>query len=162
MKLKQMSEQEALSKLMTICAQSEHCEHDCREKMIRWKIERDAQDRIIDKLKDGNYIDEERFCRAFVKDKLMFNHWGRRKIEAALFQKRIQKSISTPILDEIPIKDYIENLKPLIASKKRQIDQSLPDYDIRQRLIRYAVGRGFTFDVIKEVVDTDGFEDTDY
>ena len=162
MKLKQISEQEALSKLMTICAQSEHCEHDCREKMIRWKIERVAQDRIIDKLKDGNYIDEERFCRAFVKDKLMFNHWGRRKIEAALFQKRIQKSISTPILDEIPIKDYIENLKPLIASKKRQIDQSLPDYDIRQRLIRYAVGRGFTFDVIKEVVDTDGFEDTDY
>lgn len=162
MKLKQISEQETLSKLMTICAQSEHCEHDCREKMIRWKIERVAQDRIIDKLKDGNYIDEERFCRAFVKDKLMFNHWGRRKIEAALFQKRIQKSISTPILDEIPIKDYIENLKPLIASKKRQIDQSLPDYDIRQRLIRYAVGRGFTFDVIKEVVDTDGFEDTDY
>ena len=49
----------------------------------------DAIDKIIDRLKAEKYIDEARYCRSFINDKLRFNKWGRKKIEFALKQKQI-------------------------------------------------------------------------
>ena len=66
------------------------------EKLRKWGIATDAQERIIDKLIDYKYIDDERFTRSFVRDKIVFNKWGRRKIEQALWQKRIPQYISQP------------------------------------------------------------------
>ena len=89
--MKQLTEKEALSKLMAVCARGEHCCQEMREKMMRWGIDSSAQQRIIDQLTDRQFIDEERFTRMFVSDKLRFNKWGRRKIELALYRKRIPK-----------------------------------------------------------------------
>ena len=99
--MKQLTEKEALSKLMAVCARGEHCCQEMREKMMRWGIDSSAQQRIIDQLTDRQFIDEERFTRMFVSDKLRFNKWGRRKIELALYRKRIPKNISKPILESL-------------------------------------------------------------
>lgn len=158
--MKELTEKEVLSRLQTLCARSEHCSHDMREKMMRWGVASDVQDKIVDRLIDDKFIDDERFARVFISDKLRFNHWGRRKIEQALFQKRIPKQISQPILNEITDQEYIEQLIPLIKSKRKSLSSVEDDYELRQRLVRFALQRGFTFDVIRQVID--GADDFDF
>lgn len=158
--MKELNEKEVLSRLQTLCARSEHCSHEMREKMMRWGVASDVQDKIVDRLIDDKFIDDERFARVFISDKLRFNHWGRRKIEQALFQKRIPKQISQPILNEITDQEYIEQLIPLIKSKRKSLSSVEDDYELRQRLVRFALQRGFTFDVIRQVID--GADDFDF
>jgi len=158
--MKELTEKEVLSRLQTLCARSEHCSHEMREKMMRWGVASDVQDKIVDRLIDDKFIDDERFARVFISDKLRFNHWGRRKIEQALFQKRIPKQISQPILNEITDQEYIEQLLPLIKSKRKSLSSVEDDYELRQRLVRFALQRGFTFDVIRQVID--GADDFDF
>lgn len=158
--MKELTEKEVLSRLQTLCARSEHCSHEMREKMMRWGVASDVQDKIVDRLIDDKFIDDERFARVFISDKLRFNHWGRRKIEQALFQKRIPKQISQPILNEITDQEYIEQLLPLIKSKRKSLSSVEDDYELRQRLVRFALQRGFTFDVIRQVID--GADDVDF
>lgn len=158
--MKELTEKEVLSRLQTLCARCEHCSHEMREKMMRWGVASDVQDKIVDRLIDDKFIDDERFARVFISDKLRFNHWGRRKIEQALFQKRIPKQISQPILNEITDQEYIERLLPLIKSKRKSLSSVEDDYELRQRLVRFALQRGFTFDVIRQVID--GADDFDF
>ena len=149
---KQISEAEALRKLGDLCARGEHCSGEMAEKLRKWGIAADAQERIIDKLIDYKYIDDERFTRSFVRDKIAFNKWGRRKIEQALWQKRIPQSISQSILDEIEPEEYLNVLRPLLKSKYPTI-KAETDYESSIKLIKYAMGRGFTLDLIRQCIN---------
>lgn len=149
---KQITEAEALHKLGDLCARGEHCSGEMAEKLCKWGIAADAQERIIGKLIDYKYIDDERFTRSFVRDKIAFNKWGRRKIEQALWQKHIPQSISQPILDEIEPEEYLNVLRPLLKSKYPTIKAETA-YEHSMKLIKYAMGRGFTLDVIRQCID---------
>ena len=149
---KQITEAEALRKLGDLCARGEHCSGEMAEKLCKWGIAADAQERIIDKLIDYKYIDDERFTRSFVRDKITFNKWGRRKIEQALWQKHIPQSISQPILDDIEPEEYLNVLRPLLKSKYPTIKAETA-YERSMKLINYAMGRGFTLDVIRQCID---------
>ena len=84
--------------------------------------------------------------------KSFFNKWGRRKIEQALWQKRIPQYISQPILDEIEPEEYLNVLHQLLKSKYSTI-KAETDYERSMKLIKYAVGRGFTLDIIRQCID---------
>ena len=150
--MKQKTEQEALITLTALCASSEHCSQEMLDKMTRWQLPKEEQARVMEYLVKNNYIDEERFTHAFVMDKIRYNKWGRRKIEQALWQKRIPKDIQTKILDEIDENEYLNVLRPLLKSKRRCI-QAKNDYELNMKLIRFALSRGFTFDLIRQCID---------
>ena len=156
---KPMTEQEALRKLAAICAKGEHCSGEMLTKMERWGLDEGQQATIMVKLIHGKYVDDERFCRLFVADKIKFDKWGRRKIEQALWQKRIDPSISKAALDAVDASDYIAILRPLLQAKQKSI-KAQNDYERNMKLIRYAMGRGFTIDIIRECIDnTDDYEE---
>ncbi len=156
---KEMTEQEAYLQLATLCAQAEHCEQEMRDKMKRWEIDETAQNRIIDRLVKERYIDNERYARAFVKDKIRYNIWGRRKVQQALWMKRIDNDIQQRVLDEIDEKEYLDVLHPLLK-QKRKSTKAANDYELNQKLVRFALGRGFTFDIIRQCLEVD--EEMDY
>ena len=87
-KKKPITEQEALQKLSALCARAEHSSGEMLEKMRRWQLSEDAHERVLDRLIDEKFVDDERFARLFVREKIRFDRWGRRKIEQALYQKR--------------------------------------------------------------------------
>ena len=76
-----MTEAGALRRLETLCARSEHSEGELLEKMRRWGLSDEEQARIMEKLVKTRFVDDERFTEAFIHDKIVFNGWGRRKIE---------------------------------------------------------------------------------
>ena len=105
------------------------------------------------------YVDDERYCRAFVKDKIRYNKWGRRKVEQALYAKHIERNIYQQVLDEVDDEEYLSVLRPLLKNKKRQL-KGLGEYEANGKLFRFAIGRGFTTDIIRLCLDIDDLEET--
>lgn len=155
-----MTEQEAYLRLAALCAQAEHCEYEIQEKMRRWEIADDAQARVMQRLITERYVDDERFARAFANDKVKFNKWGRRKVEQAMWLKHIAEDIRQRVLDSIDDEEYIAILRPLLQQKRRSI-KARNDYELRQKLIKFAIGRGFTMDIIKQCISIDDEEEYD-
>ena len=157
---KDMTEQEAYLQLAALCAQAEHCQQEMRDKMRRWELDETVQNRIISRLVKERYIDDERYARAFVKDKIRYNKWGRRKVQQGLWQKRIDTDIQQRVLDEIDDHEYLNVLRPLLKQKRNSI-KAESDYELNQKLVRFALSRGFTFDLIRQCLDVDDFEEID-
>jgi regulatory protein len=151
---KEMTEQEAFLQLAALCAQAEHCEQEMRDKLKRWGFDESVQNRIIERLIRERYIDNERYARAFVKDKIRYNKWGRRKVQQALWLKRIGKDIQQRVLDEIDDNEYLSVLRPLLKQKRKTV-RTESDYELNRKLVRFALGRGFTFDIIRQCLDVD-------
>lgn len=149
--MNEITEAQALARLTAACARAEHCMGEMYEKMRRWGIEADAQERISTYLKEHRYIDDERFARLFVRDKMQFNKWGRRKIEQALWAKQVDETIYKNILDEIDQKEWKAILLPALNAKKKSIKAATP-YESYAKLVRFAMSRGFTMDIIKACI----------
>ncbi len=150
----QKTEQEAYLTLAALCAQAEHCQWEMTERMQRWQLDDEAQARVMQRLVKERYVDDERYARAFVKDKVRYNKWGRRKVEQALWQKHIAEDIRQQVLDEVGDDEYASVLRPLLEQKRRST-RANSDYEMNQKLTRFALGRGFTFDVIRQCLDVD-------
>lgn len=153
-----MSEQEVLLRLTSLCSTAEHCSHEMLEKMRRWEIDEDTQARIMEYLVKEKYIDDERYARFFAKDKIRYNKWGRRKVEQAMWQKHIDTDIQRRVLDDVDEEEYLAILRPLLKSKRKAVKAS-SDYEMNMKLIRFAMGRGFTMDVIRQCLDNDEFDE---
>ena len=154
------TEQEAYLTLAALCARSEHCQWEMLEKMRRWELDDAAQSRVMARLVKERYVDDERYARAFVKDKVRYNKWGRRKVEQALWQKRIDDDIRERVLDEVDEEEYLNVLRPLLKQKRKSIKAG-NDYELKQKLVRFALGRGFTYDIIRQCIDVDEVPDED-
>ena len=151
-KKKPITEQEALQKLSALCARAEHSSGEMLEKMRRWQLSDDAREWVLDRLIDEKFVDDERFARLFVREKIRFDRWGRRKIEQALYQKGVASDISRRVLDEVDDEAYVAELKKLITAKRRLV-QAESDYEMRAKLTKYALGRGFDYNVIRQCID---------
>lgn len=150
--MKQITEKEAMLRLSTLCAQAEHCTYEMVEKMRKWELTDEAQTRVLEYLTKHKFVDDERFARYFVIDKIRYNKWGRRKVEQALWAKHIDDDIKSKVLDEVCEDEYIKVLRPLLQSKRRSI-KAANDYEQRMKLIRFAIGRGFTMDIVSKCID---------
>lgn len=154
---KEMTEQEAYLQLAALCAQAEHCQQEMRDKMRRWELDETVQNRILARLVKERYVDDERYARAFVKDKIRYNKWGRRKVQQALWLKHIDSDIQQRVLDEIDEKEYLDVLRPLLKQKRKSI-KAESDYEQNQKLVRFALGRGFSFDIIRQCLNVDDID----
>lgn len=155
---KEMTEQEAFLQLASLCANAEHCQYEMLEKMRKWELSEAVQAKVMARLVKERYVDDERYARAFVKDKIRYNKWGRRKVQQALWMKRIDNEIQQMVLDEISDEEYLKVLKPLLKQKSKSI-KAESDYERNRKLVRFALGRGFTFDIIRQCLNVEDMEE---
>ena len=129
------------------CSLSEHCIQKVREKLLQWETPKELIQPIIDRLLEGDYINEERFARAFVKDKFRFNHWGRVKITTHLKALNISSENISIAMQDIDDEEY-EKMLDEIVEKKRKTIKNGTDYEIRAKLLRHALSRGFEYNLV--------------
>ena len=156
-----MTEQEAFLQLASLCANAEHCQHEMLEKMRKWELPETVQACVMARLVKERYVDDERYARAFVKDKIRYNKWGRRKVQQALWMKHIEDDIRQRIIDEVDDEMYLSVLKPLLKQKSKSIKAG-NDYERNQKLVRFALRRGFTFDIIRQCLDTSDINEDEF
>ena len=150
--MKKLSEPEVLHKAAAYCSLADRCIDDIRKKLARWEIELPVQNRIIQRLVQEKFLDEERFCKSFVNDKLKFNKWGMNKIKFELRKKNIPDSLIQSILENINLQENRERLLQLLATKKKTV-KGKNEFEIQQKLMRFAAGRGFAIDDILWAVE---------
>lgn len=147
--MKKVTAKEALLRLTTLCAQSEHCAYEMEEKMRRWEMTDTEIATVMEQLVKQKFVDDKRYARAFAKDKLKYNKWGRRKIDQAMWAKRIDEDTRHAVLDDISDDDYLSVLRPLLKSKRRSVKAD-NEYELNNKLARFALSRGFTFDLVRQ------------
>ena len=145
---------QAYQKLAALCARSEHCQQEMLDKMRQWGVSDEDQAKVMARLIKEKYVDDERFAHAFVYDKIRYSKWGRRKVEQALWMKRIDEHISKSILDEVDDEEYLQILRPLLKQKSKSVT-GRNEYERTMKLIKFALGRGFTMDIIKQCIEVD-------
>lgn len=156
---KEMTENDALLRLTALCSQAEHCSYEMTEKMRRWGMDEEAQARVLEYLINHKFVDDGRYARAFVRDKIRYNKWGRRKVEQAMWAKRIDEATRRQALDDVPDEDYLAVLRPLLKARARSI-KAADSYEKNRKLVRFALSRGFDYGLIRQCIDVpDDMED---
>jgi recX family len=149
--MKKITAQEAMYKASALCSTTEYCPADIQQRLQKWGVPEDTGRDIVRKLMDEDFINEERYCRAFIHDKLNYNKWGRRKIQEALRLKRIAGSIVSTSLQEIDSEHYEQILKNLLTAKNKEI-KAESTYERNGKLMRFAMGRGFEAECISRLL----------
>jgi len=144
-----------LNKAMALCARQEYCESDIRGKLNTWGIGEGDGDAIIQELTRQKFIDDLRFSVAFVQDKVRLNQWGRIKIRYMLSSRKIAGSIMDQALDRIDGNHYTQTLREILQKKDRSLATEENPRIRREKLIRFALGRGFEMDEILKILKTD-------
>lgn len=145
------NKQKALAKVAAICAKEEKCCDDIRQKLFQWKIEQsDIQD-IIDNLINEGYINEQRYCGQYARDKFKFNRWGKIKIAYNLRAKQINEKIISEALESIPMVDYEEMVKDELVKKLKTLNQ-FDDFTKKGKLFQFGQSRGYETDIIQKLI----------
>lgn len=147
-----ITEEEALSRVAAYCSVAEHCRAEVSEKLQKWGIAYDSIEHILDRLETEKYIDEERYCRAYVYDKFRFGKWGKIKIGQGLYMKKIPSDVAWRYLNGIEQEEYLTVLRGLLASKRKSV-RGKDEYELNGKLVRFAMSRGFEVKDIKCCLD---------
>lgn len=141
-KVKRKTVEQALAALRRQCARMERSEFDVRRSMMRWQMTADEVQQVVDKLIDERFVDNARYADAFVRDKLRFSGWGRRRIVNALRAKQISLEVISSLEHYFVDEDDSERLTEMLEKKARQV-KARNAYDLRDKLVRFGLYRGF-------------------
>lgn len=135
----ELSRAEWLDKAEGYCARSEHCLADVKRKLYEWQAPAEFFDFIEESLYRNDFLNDARFCSAYVHDKVAYQGWGRMKIQAGLRALDLPERAIAEALEEIDEAAYTKNLRALIAQRKA---------DSEDKRLRFLLQRGFTYDEI--------------
>ena len=135
----ELSKREWLDKAEAYCAKSEHCAADVRRKLYEWQTPAEIAEFIEQNLYANDFLNDARFCAAYVHDKVAYQSWGRLKIQAGLRALDLPESEIRKSLDGIDENQYKKNLETLIKQRKS---------DSPDKLLRFLAQRGFAYDEI--------------
>ena len=144
-KVKRKTVEQALAVLRRQCARMERSEYDVRRSMMRWQMSSDEMEKVVAQLVAERFVDNARYAKAFVRDKLRFSGWGRKKIVNALRTRQISPQIIASLDSMFESEDEGEKLSELLEKKARQV-KAKNRYDLRDKLIRFGLYRGFDLD----------------
>ena len=154
----ELSENDLRYKAEAYCSSMERCMADVESKLLQWGAEPEIMEKIVKHLQNEKYIDQKRFCSAFVRDKYRFNQWGRVKISQALRMKKIPADVIAMGMEEIDEQEYMDILSSLIEQKKRSV-KARTEYERNGKLIRFAIGKGFEMEAVLRCVKQAGEDD---
>lgn len=162
--MKELTEPEMLHRMAAYCSAAERCIDDVHKKVTEAGLDQAAAERITARLINEKFLDESRFCRSFVNDKLRFNKWGRIKIGYELQRRHIPAALRAEALSHIDEEEYEAILYELLKAKKKSV-KSKDRRDLYYKLLRFAAGRGFESQVagqcLKRLMPTDYADDLD-
>lgn len=139
----ELSKAEWVDRCEAYCARSEHCAADVRRKLYEWGAPAEIAESIEEILYERDFLNDARFCNAYVHDKVEYQRWGRVKIQAGLRALQLPESEIAKALDSIEEKCYFSNLRKLIQERRS---------DSEDKRLRFLLQRGFTYEEIKKVL----------
>ena len=151
-KVKTYTVEEARAKMDQYCAYQERSHFQVEQKLRDMRMIPDAIDMIMMHLMQHQFLNEERFAKAYVSGKFRYKQWGKQKIIQGLKQHRIHPNLIQKALQEIDDEAYTETIKTLIAKKKKDYAKQEP-YKRKQKIIRYLYQKGYSYDSFSDLLN---------
>jgi regulatory protein len=147
-----LTKEQALQKLRQYCAYQERSHSEVQQKLYELGIRKHEHDEILSTLIEEDYLNEERFAKAFAGGKFRMKDWGRKKIFYALKEKRVSEYSIKQAMKEIDEEDYLKNLKELVEEKYGSLKEE--QHLVRKKkTIDYMLQKGYEFDLVTKAVN---------
>jgi len=143
-----MDTAQAKGKILKYCAYQERSQKEVKNKLYDMGLYTNQVNELMLYLIQENYLNEERFAMHFAASKMRQKKWGRRKIEIALKEKGLGEKLIKQSIGALNKVQYSSNLVALIEKKDRTLRYS-SEYERKQKLIRYFLGRGYLWTEIE-------------
>ncbi len=138
----------AIKRMATLCSRKEYCEAEIKSRLAHLELSEEEMERVIARLKELDFLNEERYAEAYAKDKFRFNGWGATKIAVMLRAKGLSDETISHAVALIDKSEYSEKCLSLMRSKRKSITDS-DKRIVAMKLIRFAAGRGFDYETAR-------------
>lgn len=145
--------QQALQSLMRLCARSEKSSGDALRLMRTWGVPEGEQRGVLDRLIADRYIDNRRYAEAYTREKSRLSGWGERKIAMQLRLKGVEKEVISAVLSELVDDEGKDERLRAKLERKMRTTKAANDYELRGKLLRYALGLGYDYDTAMAAVE---------
>ena len=133
------------------CAYQERSQQEVREKLFEWNSNAADAENAIVRLIEGDFLNEERFARAYATGKFNQKGWGRMKIKQGLKLKRVPDVLIKKALAGIDGDKYYATLLGLLEKKAGMLTERNP-LKRRYKLQQYALSRGYETGLVLEAL----------
>ena len=133
-------------KLRRYCAYQERCHKEVRQKLIELGADAQMSGQVLVQMVEENFLNEERFARAFAGGKFRQKRWGRMKIIRELQMREISPYCIQAALTEIPDDDYMNTLRAEL--EKLQGKKSMKHYAEQYKVAKSLISKGFEPDLV--------------
>jgi len=144
---------EATKLLENYCTYQERCHKEVEQKLYDINMIPQAKEKILLHLLQHNFLNEERFAKAFVRGKFNIKKWGKIKITSELKFRNISAYNIKNALLEIKEDDYLKTLQQL-AKKKMPLIKESNSFKKRNKLSIYLISKGYESNLVFDVVKT--------
>lgn len=147
-----MTQKEGFEKMAKYCAYQERCMFEVRQKLFGSGLSSEEIENIICDLLDQNFINEERYAKAFARGKFYQKKWGKLKIKQHLKQKQISEYCIKLGLNEINQSDYLMTLEYLKTKKYKEVVAE-NNFIKKQKTANYLIGKGYESELVWETIN---------
>jgi regulatory protein len=148
---KRITPQQALPKIESYCAYQERCHQEVLTKLKSFGLNQAEQDQILVKLIQSDFLNEERFAKAFVGGKFRQKKWGKTKIIIELKKRKISDYCINKALKEIDEDNYDQTIEALAHKYFKTIKKGQL-FMRQQKTIKFLMSKGYEYDLCQETV----------
>ena len=144
---------QAKAKAAKYCSLRERAPYQVMEKLLGWDLPEEVAHQILTELIRENYVNEERFSRAYCHDKFEFNKWGKQRIRQELNRLKISEDLIEDGLNSIDPDRYWGILQALAEKKYTSLRTENDLWKRKQKTTAYLLRKGFEMDLSIEIVN---------
>ncbi len=145
------SESELLKKLYAFCAYRDRSEFEVVNKLKTLNASESQIPRLLEVLRDEQFLDQKRFAFSYARGKFFQNKWGKHKIYRGLKTQQIPDDLINRALGEIPHDEYLQTMRELSRKKWGSLPDN-PPHEARQKVYQYLLSKGYESHLIRELL----------
>ena len=127
-------------------------EFEVRNKLRGLGIKSTVIDLVIDDLIKKSYLDDMQYANEFLRQCLEFKRYSLLLSKQKLFQKGINREIIDQLFSQDTL-DEIDMENARYQARKKSRNKDLDDKQVFQKIYRYLISKGFSYDTSKQVLD---------
>ncbi len=149
---KRLTYEEAKLKAAGYCSYQERCQKEVVDKLYSYGLNTTQVNELLSYLITENFINEERFSKAYAGGKFRIKQWGRIRIQRELEKRKISEYCIRKGLEEIDEEDYQSTANKIIQKKSDQLSTE-SHYLMKKRIAAYAINKGYEPSYIWELIN---------
>ena len=149
--IKKAQFQKTLDKLLRFATLRPRSEREIKNWLKKKKIHESLNDELFKRLEHLELMDDEKFTKWWIDQRLSFKPRGKRALKYELFQKGIKKEIIERILNESKIDE--NKIAKELLEKNAYKWEKYKGYKEKQKKSQFLVRKGISWDSIKKLIN---------